>query len=231
MPTRAGGAAQRAVAAPKSSGPGGTRAAVLMHLKRHAVATAAAIASALDCSLNAVRHHIRELEAEGAVTHDRARHGVGAPAHLYRLTAAGHALFPDRYARTVTHLLDRLVVLQGRRASAAMMQEHYTAIGDRIREESRALTHDERGAFIARALDAEGFMATWEPGGAGGVLTEHNCPHRLVAERFPEICAAEEAFLSEAFGAPIVRRSHITAGCGTCSYHVAGAGEPVEDRS
>ncbi|MGH7583189.1 MAG: helix-turn-helix transcriptional regulator [Gemmatimonadales bacterium] len=209
----------------------GTRWDILMSLKRQGGATAAVLARTIGCSLNAVRYHLRELEAAGAVRHDRARHGVGAPAHVYQLSGDDNALFPDRYAGTVAHLLDRLVVLQGRKASAQMLQEHYASIGDRIRSQSAALSGEDRGASIARALDAEGFMATWEGGAHGGVLTEHHCPHRVVAERFPEICAAEEAFLRDAFGGEVTRRSHITEGCGTCSYHVAPADGAAEDRS
>lgn len=196
------------------------RAAVLRQLKQAGVATAAVLGATLDCSLNAVRHHLKELEADGLVVHDRARHGVGAPAHAYRLSPKGHALFPERYAGALAHLLDHLVELQGHDAPAAMLQAHYGVIGARICAETARLAREERGDHIARALDEEGFMATWEPASDGGILVEHNCPHRLVAERFPEVCAAEEVFLAQAFGGTIERQSHITAGCGSCSYHV-----------
>ena len=93
---------QSASSTPGPIGHRGTRAAVLLHLKRDGAAAAAAIAAALDCSLNTVRHHLKELEASALVTHDRIAHGVGAPAHIYRLSGKGHDLFPDRYAGTVS---------------------------------------------------------------------------------------------------------------------------------
>lgn len=212
-------------AAAQSSPPGpighrGTRASVLLELKRAGVATAAALAETLDCSVNTVRHHLKELEADDLVAHDLTHHGVGAPLHAYRLSAKGHGLFPDRYADTLAHLLDHVVKLQGRDASVAMLKAHYGALGDRICAETAGLASDARGEHIARALDAEGFMATWQPGPDGGVLTEHNCPHRVVAERFPEVCADEEAFLARAFGATVQRQSRIASGCGCCTYHI-----------
>ncbi len=211
-----------APAAPQApAGHRGNRAAVLLHLKRQGTATASGIAESLECSLNAVRHHLRELEGEGVVRHERTHHGVGAPVHAYRLSAAGHALFPDRYGATVGHLLDRLVELQGREASVATLRQHFGALGARLCGETAPLGAAERGERIAQSLDAEGFMATWRADEAGGVLIEHNCPHRLVAERFPEVCAAEEVFLSEAFGVTVERQSRIADGCGTCSYRVA----------
>jgi predicted ArsR family transcriptional regulator len=60
-------------------------------------------------------------------------------------------------------------------------------------------------------------------GGAGsgaGTLTEHNCAIQAVAERFPEICAAEARFLSDVLGAQVERREYILSGCSACEYHV-----------
>jgi DeoR family suf operon transcriptional repressor len=206
---------------PGPTGHRGTRAAVLLQLKRDGVATAASIAGALDCSLNTIRHHLKELEADALVMYERVPHGVGAPAHAYKLTDKGHGLFPDRYADTVARLLDHVVQLQGREASVELLQRHYGALGERLCAETAEIVHEHRGEHIARALDREGFMATWVASDNGGTLTEHNCPHRVVAERFPEVCADEEAFLARAFGATVTRQSHIAAGCGCCSYHVA----------
>jgi DeoR family suf operon transcriptional repressor len=224
---------QPAEAVDVSSPPGpighrGTRASVLLELKRAGVATAASLAASLDCAINTVRHHLKELEAEDVVVHDRTHHGVGAPLHAYRLSPAGHALFPDRYADTLSHLLDHVVQLQGREASVALLQAHYAVLGDRICAETAELTREERGEHIARALNTEGFMATWQPAADGGVLTEHNCPHRVVAERFPEVCAHEEVFLARAFGATVQRQSRIAGGCGCCSYHIT-ANAPVPE--
>ena len=72
-------------------------------------------------------------------------------------------------------------------------------------------------------------MATWAAVENGGLLTESNCPHRVIAERFPELCEAEEAFLAKVFGASIERRSRIAGGCGTCTYHVAFGDTEGED--
>jgi DeoR family transcriptional regulator, suf operon transcriptional repressor len=200
----------------------GRRAAVLIGLKSRGRATARQLAEGLHCSLNAIRHHLKELEAEGVVDHDAAPHGVGAPAHTYWLTPAGHALFPDRYQQTVAELLDHLVANEGRAAAVELLETHYRSLARRALLGGEDLSAEERGALIARLLDDEGYMATWVASaeGVGGTLTEHNCPHQVVAERFPEICEAEEAFLARVFGAVIERQSRITSGCGTCSYHV-----------
>ncbi len=209
----------------------GRRAALLVSLKGRGQATAKELAAALACSLNAARHHLRELEAEGVVCHDVAAHGVGAPAHAYRLTMSGHALFPDRYQQTVAALLDHLVAAEGRAAAVALLESHYRALASRAQAGGAGLPAAERGELLARLLDGEGYMATWAPAASGGaLLTEHNCPHQMVAERFPEICDAEEAFLARVLDASIVRQSRITSGCGTCSYHVVQSAKEEEQQ-
>ena len=203
---------------PTHRGPRGT---ILLHLKRDGQATAKDLAARLGVSLNAVRHHLKELEGEGVICYDRAHHGVGAPSHAYRLSAAGHALFPDRYERTVADLLDHVVQTEGRQAAVALLEAQYRSLATRLQAETDGLDGDARAARIADVLHQEGFMASWASSENGGMLTESNCPHRVVAERFPELCEAEEAFLAQVFGAAIERRSRIAGGCGTCSYHVA----------
>lgn len=214
----------RAAEAAGPSGPvghRGPRGVILLHLKREGGATAGALAEALGYSLNAVRHHLKELEAEGVVTYDRTPQGVGAPAHTYRLTPSGHALFPDRYERTVADLLDHVVSTAGREAAVSLLEQQYRHLAERLAAETQGVPAERRGEVVARVLDAEGYMATWVKAAEGGLLTEHNCPHRLIAERFPEVCAAEERFLAEVFGVPVERQSRIAGGCGTCSYRIA----------
>ncbi len=209
----------------------GPRGLVLLHLKRETGATVGELAEVLGYSLNAVRHHLKELEAEGVIGYDRTPQGVGAPAHTYRLTPKGHALFPDRYERTIVSLLDHLVATSGRDAAVALLEQQYHALAERLEVETRGVSDERRGEVVARVLDAEGYMATWAHASTEGLLTEHHCPHRLIAERFPEVCAAEERFLARVFAAPIERRSRIAGGCGTCSYVVALSGDDAGEEA
>ena len=62
------------------------------------------------------------------------------------------------------------------------------------------------------------------------MLTEHNCAIPAVAERFPEICAAEARFLAEVLSAEVERTGHILSGCPACEYQVRFSGA-AEERS
>ncbi len=211
----------------------GPRGAVLMELKRGHRLTAKELAAKLGTSLNAVRNHLKELEAEALVQYERQHRGVGAPAFAYRLSAAGEALFPRRYEATLTELLDYVVEREGRASAVAVLEARYEAFTRRIQSELAGATPAERMAAVARLLSDEGYMAEGTASSGTGTLIEHNCAIQAVAERFPEICAAEARFLAAALGAEVDRHEHILSGCSACEYRVrfsapsaAGAEEP-----
>ena len=199
----------------------GARGPVLIELKRAQRLTAKELATKLGVSLNAVRHHLKELEAEALVEYERQHRGVGAPAFAYRLSAAGEALFPRRYEATLTELLDHVVEREGRATAVAVLEARYEALTRRLQEELAGATPAQRMAAVTQLLSDEGYMAEGTASGPRrGTLIEHNCAIQAVAERFPEICAAEARFLAAALGAEVDRQEHILSGCSACEYRV-----------
>jgi DeoR family suf operon transcriptional repressor len=198
----------------------GARGTVLIELKRGTGLTAKELAARLGLSLNAVRHHLKELEADALVGYERQHRGVGAPTFAYRLSAAGEALFPRRYEATLTELLDYVVRREGRASAVAVLEARYDALARRLGQELAGATPSERMSAVAQLLSDEGYMAEGSAAAGTGTLIEHNCAVQAVAERFPEICAAEARFLAAALGAQVDRRGHILSGCSACEYRV-----------
>jgi len=198
----------------------GPRGAVLVQLKLAQRLTAKELAGRLGLSLNAARHHLKELEAAGLVGYERENRGVGAPAFAYGLTPAGESLFPRRYQETLTTLLDQVVQRDGRQAAVALLEAHFAELARRLTAELAGSTPAERLQALGRVLSDEGYMAEVHAGAADGTLTEHNCAIPAVAERFPELCAAEARFVAEVVGAQVERREHMLRGCSSCEYHV-----------
>jgi len=196
------------------------RTVVLAELKRARRLTVKALAERLGVSINAARHHLKELEAEGLVAYERKRHGVGAPAFAYGLTSAGEALFPRRYEATLTALLDRMIERGGREAAVGLLEARFMELARRLNAELAGCSPAQRLEALGRTLCEEGYMAEVSQGSGVATLTEHNCAIPAVAERFPEICAAEARFLAEVLGAEVDRREHMLAGCSACEYHV-----------
>jgi len=198
----------------------GPRGEVLLHLKHSQPLTARELADLLGVSLNAIRHHLKELEAEGLVEYQRENRGVGAPVFLYRLSGAGEGLFPRRYEEALNGLLDRLVEREGRDVAVGLLQSYFGSLALRLEGELKNTPGPQRLQAVVRALSQEGYMAEGSVTDSDATLTEHNCAISAVAQRFPEICAAEARFLADVLKAEVARREHILSGCTSCEYHV-----------
>jgi DeoR family suf operon transcriptional repressor len=198
----------------------GHRGRLLVELKKSQRLTAKELANRLGVSLNGIRHHLKELESAGLIEYERQYHGVGAPAFAYRLTAAGQALFPRRYEATLNDVLDQVVEREGRAGAVAVLEARYAALTRRVQEQLAGADPAERMAAVARILSEEGYMAEGVVTSTNGTLIEHNCAIPAVAERFPEICAAEARFLAAVLGAQVERQGHILSGCSACEYRV-----------
>jgi DeoR family suf operon transcriptional repressor len=193
---------------------------VLRQLKRAQPLTAKALAEKLGVSANAIRHHLKELEAETLVTYGREQRGVGAPTFAYRLSPQGEALFPKRYEQTLTELLDRVAERQGRAATTALLEDLYSDLTRRLQVELEGVAPEARLTAVARVLSEAGYMAEADAAGGAFRLAEHNCAIKSVAERFPEVCAAEAKFLQTVLAASVERTSHIVDGCNACEYAI-----------
>src|SRR5213083_1095119 len=136
----------------------GLRGEVLLELKRAQPRTAKQLADTLGVSPNAVRHHLKELEAESLIVYGREQRGVGAPTFAYRLSAAGEALFPRAYEETLTQLLERVAGQSGRQAAVELFEDHYRELTRQLQAELAGAAASERVDLIARLMNQQGYM-------------------------------------------------------------------------
>jgi DeoR family suf operon transcriptional repressor len=197
----------------------GMRGEILTALKMSQPLTAKELADMFGVTPNALRRHLKELEIEGIVRYQRDIRGVGGPVFAFSLTDAGEALFPRAYERALTEILDLVREQQGDEGLVPLFQRRGDEIARVARPELDRLPVAQRATRLAELLTSLGYMAEARPvAGALPVLTEHNCAIRLIAERFPEVCAAEERFIADLLGAPVTRQAHITKGANCCEY-------------
>jgi DeoR family suf operon transcriptional repressor len=193
-------------------------------LKKSQVLTAKELADQFGLTPNALRRHLKELENEGLVRYRREIRGVGGPVFAYSLTEAGEALFPRAYERALTEVLDLVREQQGDEGLVRLFERRWDEIARVARPELERLPVDQRATRLAELLTSLGYMAeARSAAGALPVLTEHNCAIRVIAERFPEVCAAEERFIADLLGAPVTRQAHIAKGANCCEYCVTRA--------
>lgn len=201
----------------------GLKGQILLQAKKAQPITAKELSLAFRVSANAVRRHLKELEAEGLVEYGRERRGVGAPAFAYRLTPRGEALFPNRYEEALTALLANVEERAGRGEVDRLFADQFQARADHLKRELGGQSVELRLERLVRDLSDEGYMAEWSSENGAIRLAEHHCAIRAIAGRYPEICAAEKRFISEVLAAEVERRTHITEGSSTCEYTVSVA--------
>ena len=208
---------------PPLPGMRGPRAAILVQLKRTPGRTARELATTLGNSLNAVRHHLKDLERDGLIAYQRRHHGVGAPAFVYALTAAGESLFPRRYEAALLECLDVVAAREGRAAAVGVLEAQFTRLADQLTPELAGAPAERRLDAVAATLSREGYMAEWQEQNDGSFVTlrEHNCAVKAVAEHYPELCEAEVRFLETVLGGRVERQAHMLEGCGACEYRVS----------
>jgi len=139
----------------------GPRGDLLLELKRAGLLTARDLATKLSLSLNAVRHHLKELEAEGVVHYRREQRGVGAPTFAYYLTTEGEGLFPQRQTELLTDVLDRLAAQSGRGAIVSAMETRFADLAHKLQAELAGASPSRRREVVRQALTDGGFMAEW----------------------------------------------------------------------
>jgi DeoR family suf operon transcriptional repressor len=202
------------------SGHRGLRAQILLEIKKSQPTTAKELSAVFGVSANAVRRHLKELEVDGTVVYGREQRGMGAPVFVYRLTVRGEALFPNRYEDALTDLLRHIEDKAGRGEISRLFVDQFRGRADLLKTELADQPVEVRLHRLVRMLSEEGYMAEWDSRGGNIRLSEHNCAIRAVAQRYPEVCAAERRFLTEVLSAQVERRSHITEGSNSCEYSI-----------
>jgi DeoR family transcriptional regulator, suf operon transcriptional repressor len=200
----------------------GIQAELLLALKKHQPLTARELAERFDVTPNAMRRHLEVLEEAGVVRFRREIRGVGGPVHAFALTPSGEALFPRAYADLLLDALQAMVAAEGRVGVSRFFRDKWAALAADMAPTLHQLPLSERVQLVAELWSSLGYMTEADVDAATGrpVLRKHNCAIRAVAERFPEVCATEQAFINELLGETAERRAHILNGCNACEYVV-----------
>jgi DeoR family transcriptional regulator, suf operon transcriptional repressor len=201
-----------------------TRATELVTALKHAgEATADELAAHLGVTVSAVRQQLDGLCAEGLVAFRAQSKGRGRPTHRYRLTRTAEPLFPKTYGGLTNELLGYVAEADPDLVDDLFDRRRQRRLDDaRSRLAAAGPGLAARVAELARILDEDGYLASFEPLPDGSFrVVEHNCAVLDVAERYGQACSSEIAFLRQALPeARIERVSHMIAGAHACAYEV-----------
>jgi predicted ArsR family transcriptional regulator len=199
-----------------------TRDRVLRTLLKDHRCTINELALAVDINPVSVRHHISRLQAEGLVTSEEERHGVGRPRQVYYLTESGLEQFPTRYLRLTIRLLEQLK----ENLPPKMVNQLFSQMAtDLVEEYSRSvnlqgLSTEERLDLIHDLLKEEGFEIEWERQDDQYLIREINCPYLHVGQTHPEICRIDQTLISTMLNMPTEKVKCVLDGDNHCMYVV-----------
>lgn len=198
---------------------GSTRQQILALLKKRGPQTVEQLSEALGISPMGVRQHLTQLERQGLVATEKRRGGMGRPAHVYSLTAAGDELFPRHYDGFAVTILDCLREIDGAEKVDQVFHKRMERLLATYAKnvDDRALP--ERLVQLAHVQEQNGYMVDFGPRPEGGYyFVEHNCVLARVARLFPTACRYELKLFETLLGAPVRREQCIAQGDNCCAY-------------
>jgi predicted ArsR family transcriptional regulator len=197
-----------------------TREKILQTLLSHPGSTISDLAIAADINTISVRHHLTSLQAEGLITAEEERHGVGRPRLVYALTEKGVEKFPTRYLRLTNRLLDQLKFSMTDQQINDLFQRMADDMASDYANQTKTMSMEERLDFVKRLMSEEGFAMEWEKKGDHYHINEITCPYFHVGQAHPEICAIDQTLISRILGIPIEKIQSVLSGDNRCIFRI-----------
>jgi predicted ArsR family transcriptional regulator len=176
------------------------------------------MASAADINGISVRHHLSSLEAEGLVTYEEERHGVGRPRLVYFLTEKGRERFPTNYLRLTTRLLDQLKETLPPQMVDRLFTQMATDMAGNFPQQAENLTVEQRLDLVKELLAQEGFTIEWEKQGDSYQINEISCPYYHIGQSHPEVCSVDQTLISTILDIPVEKINCVLRGDAHCTY-------------
>lgn len=195
---------------------------VLFLLKTRGPKSAQQLAALLGLTSMGARRQLETALEKGLVMFEDVADKVGRPSRQWRLTDAGNARFPDRHSDLALQLIEQTRALFGE----AGLERLITAREGAIEAHYRMEVQDQAGLparveALARARDAEGYMADSEVQQDGSVLLiENHCPICAAARECQNFCRSELEIFQRVMGpeCKVERAEHLLAGARRCVY-------------
>ncbi len=197
-----------------------TRELILQTLLKRQRCTINELAEVAEVNPISVRHHIAKLEADGQVSSEEKKHGVGRPLRYYFLTNDGMEKFPHRYLTLSIRLLEQLkeslpaktVTKLFKEIASDMVNDHTAQIN------LENLELSERVELITQLLQNEGFTIEISSKDNGFQIKETSCPYKHVGAEHPEICLVDEAIIEKVLATEIEKTHCVLNGDPFCAY-------------
>ncbi|NUN64625.1 iron-sulfur cluster biosynthesis transcriptional regulator SufR [Pseudanabaena biceps] len=197
-----------------------TKNDILQHLLKRVEVTAQEFAEKLDISPQAIRKHLKDLEAEGLIYHTSEQIGMGRPQFIYALTTAGRDRFPDSYNQFAVNFLDTLIDTLGKDQVSEVLHKQWQRKAQDYKSKLGGGSLRQRLEKLAEIRRAEGYVTEWfsVENTQNFIFTEYNCAIAHVAESFPSVCGHELEMFATVLDCPVERTHWMVDGEHRCGY-------------
>ncbi len=165
-----------------------------------------------------VRHHLINLQAEGLITAEEERHGVGRPRFIYKLSDKGYEQFPSNYLGLTNLILD----VMGTELPKDQFESIMVKVGQQIAETNTIsdpnLPIENKLSEISLKMAKGGFRISHERQGNTITIHNKNCPYHRIGLRHPEICQVDQVMYTELLGKPIHQVGCMLSGDKECTF-------------
>lgn len=205
-----------------------TRERILQTLLNHPNSSIQDLADSVGINGISVRHHLTSLHAEGLVSNEEERHGVGRPRLVYSLTEKGMERFPSSYLRLTNRLLDQMKETMPPAAINKLFTQMASDMAADYAEQIKYFSVEEKMDFIKRLLAQEGFSVEWERRGDDFLIHEVSCPYYHVGQSHPEVCTVDQTLISAVLSIPAHKINCVLSGDNHCTYVVSDLAPAAE---
>lgn len=178
------------------------------------------LADDLGVTPSAVRMHLTQLQASGAVRADKVREGVGRPYFVYSVTPEAHNLFYKDYGDLAKLLLAEMAATQGPDALQGVLRRISDRLAEMYRDQVGGRDLADRVRAWAELLDQRGVAVEISKSGDGFVLNEYGCPYRNMAVEHRAVCEMERQVMARLLASGVKLTQCVLDGHRGCRFEI-----------
>jgi predicted ArsR family transcriptional regulator len=188
------------------------------------------VASDLGVTASAVRLHLTQLQASGAIEAAKVREGVGRPYYVYSVTPQAHNLFYKDYGDLAKLLLEEVEATQGADALQGVLLRVSDRLASIYRDQVWGQELADRVRAWASLLDQRGVAVEIVKTDQGFVLEEYGCPYHNMAVENRAVCEMERQVMARLLESGVKLTRCALDGHRGCQFTITERDERLEIR-
>jgi predicted ArsR family transcriptional regulator len=196
---------------------------VLKAIQMRGEASIKDVAADLGVTSSAVRLHLTQLQASGAIRAEKVREGVGRPYYVYSATPQAHNLFYKDYGELARLLLEEVNETQGPDALQGVLRRVGDRLADVYRDQIWGQELADRVRAWAELLDQRGVPVELEQTEEGYVLREYGCPYQNVAAENRAVCEMEQVVMARLLESGVKLTQCVLDGHRGCQFTIVAS--------